>query len=150
MNLKNYTSTVPVNLTVSRIEQLLAEAGASGVSKKYDNGLLTALAFTIKNGLGKDMTIRLPANADAVFETLKQEVRRPRRGTFDKLKDQASRTAWKLMQDWIAVQISLIQMQQADVIEVFLPYVWDGERTFYHALKAGGFKQLPAPSSPGS
>lgn len=145
MNLKNYTSGVPVNLTVSRIEQLLAQAGATGVNKDYANGNLTALAFRIATPSGKVMTIRLPANAEEVFETMRKSIRRPRKGTMDKLKEQASRTAWKLMQDWIQVQISLIQMQQADVMQVFLPYVWDGEQTFYAALKAGGFKQLPAP-----
>lgn len=40
MNLKNYTSSVPVNLTVARIEQLLADAGALGVNKDYASGQL--------------------------------------------------------------------------------------------------------------
>lgn len=149
MNIKNYTSTVAVNLTVARIEQLLAEAGVSSVSKDYEQGTLMALSFCIPVPTGKPMTVRLPANAAAVFETMKKEVKRPRSGTMEKLKEQSRRTAWKLMQDWIAVQISLIQMQQADVIQVFLPYLWDGERTFYHHLKAGGFKQLPAPKAEG-
>jgi hypothetical protein len=140
---------VPVNLTVARIEQLLAESGASSVNKDYEAGALTALSFRILTPSGKPMTIRLPANADAVFDVMKKEVRRPRRGTFEKVKDQAQRTAWKLMQDWIAVQVSLIRMQQADVIQVFLPYIWDGEQTFYHRLKEGGFKQLPAPKAEG-
>src|SRR5689334_5965918 len=145
MNIKNYTSGVPVNLTVAKIEQLLAEAGASGVNKDYEAGRLVALAFRIPTPSGKTMTIRLPANSEAVYDTMKKSVLRPRNGTLERLKDQAQRTAWKLMQDWIQVQISLIQMQQADVMQVFLPYVWDGERTFYHMLKEGGFKQLPAP-----
>ena len=140
MNLKNYTSTVPVNLTVARIEQLLAEAGATGVIKDYTAGVLVALAFRIER-----FTIRLPVNTQAVYDVLVKAVRRPRHGTLTKLREQANRTAWKLMQDWIQVQISLIQMQQADVLQVFMPYVWDGEQTFYAKLKGGGFKQLPAP-----
>ena len=140
---------MPVNLTVARIEQLLAEAGASSISKDYEAGSLSALSFRISVPNGKPMTIRLPANANAVFDTMQKEVMRPRKHTMDRLRDQAGRTAWKLMQDWVAVQISLIKMQQADVLQVFLPYLWDGEHTFYHHLKVGGFKQLPAPKAEG-
>jgi hypothetical protein len=39
-------------------------------------------------------------------------------------------------------QLSLIQMRQADFIQVFLPYVWDGKQTFYQALKASNYKAL--------
>lgn len=146
MNIKNYTSTVPVNLTVSRIEQMLAEAGASAISKSYTAGQLSALSFCIETPNKKLLTIRLPANSQAVYDAMYKQVKRPRSSTVDKLRDQAGRTAWKLMQDWIAVQLSLIHMQQADVLQVFLPYVWDGEQTFYEHLKGSGFKQLPAPS----
>jgi hypothetical protein len=34
-------------------------------------------------------------------------------------------------------------MHQLDPLQVFLPYVWDGQRTYYAALKDGGFKMLP-------
>jgi hypothetical protein len=48
------------------------------------------------------------------------------------------------MQDWVEVQMSMIQTKQADFIQVFLPYVWDEQRkqTFYQALKSSGFKAL--------
>lgn len=59
-------------------------------------------------------------------------------------KEQASRTAWRLIQDWVEVQLSMVQMKQADFVQVFLPYVWDGKRnqTFYAALKECGYKGL--------
>ena len=134
---------MPVSRTVSRIEEMLAEAGASAVSKNYTEGSLIALSFCIETPSRKTLTIRLPANAQAVYDAMAKEVRRPRKDTAVKLREQAQRTAWKLMQDWVAVQLSLIQMQQADVLQVFLPYVWDGEQTFYERLKGSGFKQLP-------
>jgi hypothetical protein len=33
-------------------------------------------------------------------------------------------------------------MRQAEFLQVFLPYVWDGKRTFYSVLKSKGFKML--------
>lgn len=141
--LKNYTSTVPVSRTVSQIEEVLARANATGISKSYDNGRLTALMFHVALPGGKMATIKLPANSESVYKAMLKEVKRPQRGTHERLKDQAERTAWKLMQDWIEVQLSLIMLQQAEWIEVFMPYVWDGERTFYTRIKEGQFKALP-------
>ncbi len=46
------------------------------------------------------------------------------------------------MQDWVGVQMSLIQMHQADTLQVFMPFIWDGKRTFYQAVKDGGYKAL--------
>ena len=69
---------------------------------------------------------------------------------MDKIRDQASRTAWKLMQDWIEIQVSLIEMRQVEFLQVFLPYVWDGQQTYYSYLKEGNFKLLPERSGDGN
>ena len=145
--IKNYTSGVPVSRTLERIEAALVRGGATGISKDYKAGLLEAVCFTTTNpGDGQRIAVRLPANSDGVYNALRQAVKKPRKGTLEKLRDQANRTAWKLMQDWVEIQMSLIAMQQADFLQVFLPYVWDGKRTFYTALKDGGFKLLGAGS----
>lgn len=145
MNLKNYTSGVPVEKTVSRIEQVLAKAGASGISKEFSgSGDIESMTFRIEMGHGQ-VAIRLPANSSQVYDAMKKSIKRPRSGTMVKLQDQARRTSWKLMQDWVEVQCSLIAMKQADVMQVFLPYVWDGEKTFYQFIRDGNYKMLPAP-----
>lgn len=36
----------------------------------------------------------------------------------------------------------MIQMKQADTLQVFLPYVFDGKRTYYQALKESNFRGL--------
>lgn len=143
--IKNYTSGVPVDRTLAKIEAALVRGGATNVSKDYKDGMLSAVCFVVVNPqTGQRMSVRLPANADGVYQAMRASVKRPRAGTLEKLREQASRTAWKLMQDWIEVQMSLIQMQQAEFLQVFLPYVWDGKKTFYTALKDGGFKMLTA------
>ena len=57
-------------------------------------------------------------------------------------KDQAERTAWKIVQDWVEVQMSMIQMRQAEMLQVFMPYLWDGKETFYSRVKGDGFRML--------
>lgn len=89
-----------------------------------------------------EVNIRLPANADAVRAVMMKKVIRLRPSTVNRIQEQADRTAWKLMQDWVEVQLSLIKLNQAEFLQVFLPYIWDGNRTFFTALKDNGFKHL--------
>lgn len=147
MNLRNYTSEVPAERTIGNIESRLAAAGASGISKLYGiNKRVTSIVFHIDLG-NRQISIRVPANVGACFETMWKEYslkhRRYQEGAKARLMAQAERTAWRIVEDWIDVQISMIHMKQAEFLEVFLPYVWDGKQTLFETTKAGGFKALP-------
>lgn len=142
MILKNYTSDVPASRTIARIEELLAKAGVNGVNKVFLSGRVASLTFSVTLPQSKTITIRLPANVEPVYTALRKKISKPRAGTDQRLLDQAERTAWKLMQDWVEVQLSLIAMNQAEFLQVFLPYVHDGRRSFYDAIRGDGFKAL--------
>ena len=149
MNIKNYTSNVPIERTISHIEQRLAESGADGIMKEYTTGQLTALSFRVTLPEdGQKVSVRLPANVEGVYVSLSKEVRKPRAGTLERIREQAGRTAWKLMLDWCEVQLSLIAMQQAEFRQVFLAYILtDGKRTFFDRLKKDNFLALGPPKS---
>jgi hypothetical protein len=161
MFLKNYTSSVPVSETINRIEKVLIRCGVSGITKEYSgrNGEIAALTFHIKLEGTREVAIRLPADKERALEALWLDYANGDELSHDgksiagspykkkKRRDfaaQAERTAWKIIQDWVEVQMSMIQMKQADVVEVFLPYIWDtGSRTtLYGRLKTSGFKAL--------
>ncbi len=38
--------------------------------------------------------------------------------------------------------MSMIQMKQAETLQVFLPYVYDGRQTYYDAMKTANFRGL--------
>jgi len=143
--LKNYTSTVSVGRSVQHIEDCLVRHGARNIMKEYDNQKrLAGIAFII--GVeGRDMPFRLPARAENCEKILKGAVRRPKEGTYDRIREQAERTAWKIVSDWIDVQMSLIELEQAEFLEIFLPYVYfpESRQTFFQRVKEGGFKMLP-------
>jgi hypothetical protein len=61
---------------------------------------------------------------------------------MQRIREQSAKTAWKLQQDWVEVQLSMIQMGQAEMLQVFLPYVFNGRQTYYEALSERGFKGL--------
>lgn len=60
------------------------------------------------------------------------------------IKEQAARTAWKLLADWIDIQLSLVELDQVEMLEIFMPYIYDAvkEQTFFERMKDSGFKLL--------
>lgn len=145
MNIKNYTSGVPAEKSISRIEKILVEMGATSVNKQYEGKKIVSITFLIAVN-GNTIPFKLPAKASEVYDVLRDEIKRPRGGTLEKLMEQSERTAWKLVCEWVEIQMSMIKLKQADFIEVFLPYVYDyaNNKTFYQSIKDGGFKQLPS------
>ena len=141
MNLKNYTTEVPANRSIENIEKLLVSAGATNIMKEYGpSGNCSALSFIL---VMKNMKLpfRLPAKVQNVFVWLKK--RKPQ--TSDKnLLAQAERIAWKQQYDWVHLQLTLIELDQAEKLELFLPYLYDIQKgeTYYEKIKAGGFKAL--------
>lgn len=135
MNLKNYTSQVPVFQTISRIEYLLIQAGAKAIGKDYENAKVSSVTFQLSIN-GKDQIVRLPANIQKVNALLRKAY--PKRSPESVLQ-QAERTAWKLQQDWLEIELSLIQMQQKEAGEVFMAYLWDGQRSYYALAKERGY-----------
>lgn len=142
--IKNYTSSVPASTSVNYIEQKLVAHGATNIIKRYSpDKILVSIMFQIDRG-GSLIPVCLPARVDAVERALKKAIRKPRPGTLERVREQAARTAWKIISDWVDVQFAMIQLEQAEFIEVFLPYVWspEKEQTFFEVVKAGNYKML--------
>lgn len=150
MFIKNYTSETPAHITIGRIEQRLIACGVNGITKEYSgSGKIAAIVFHL-NLDGKRNSVRLPADETAVQKSLHADwmAQSPKsKKTVADFADQAERTAWKLMQDWTEVQLTMVQLQKKDFREVFLAYLWDGERTFFQQIVDSGYKQLPEKSS---
>lgn len=160
MFLKNYTSEVPVSQTIHRIEDVLIRCGVSGIMKEYGStaGDIKAITFKIELTAGCPMTVRLPVNVeraqDALFqdyadgEKLSDDGRKiidhytRKKKKWSEFRQQAERTAWRITQDWVEVQMSMVQMKQADFREVFMPYIWDGKQTFFNRVADAGFRAL--------
>jgi hypothetical protein len=162
MFLKNYTSEVPVSQTIYRIEQVLIQCGVTAIAKDYGLGAkVVAITFKVDGPDGHPMAIRLPANEAAAQEALWKDyigddllpdgkLKWPsrKRRTKESFKDQGERTAWRIVKDWVEVQMSMIQCGQADILQVFLPYVFDGKVTYYQALKEAKFAGLLQAQNP--
>ena len=53
-------------------------------------------------------------------------------------REQAERTAWRNIRDWILAQMAFVEAGNVEVDEVFLPYLTDGKgKTLYQVYKDG-------------
>lgn len=163
--LKNYTSDAPVSESIRRIEQVLLQCGVTGIMKEYSaSQKIVAITFRVITGEdGQPRMIRLPAKekeaTDALFllyadgATISKDGQRIEGYSRKRLKrkdfvEQGERTAWRIVKDWVEIQMSMISLGQADVMEVFLPYAWDGKRTYYQMLKESNYAGLLQQGSP--
>ncbi len=125
MPIMNYTTKVDVFATLGEIQGQLVKHGAKKIMQDYDDdGHITALSFLIDTPNGP-RGIRLPANVDAVRNVLtKQKVKCDR--------DQAERVAWRILKDWVAAQMAILESEMVQMDEIFLPYMLNdkGETLF--------------------
>jgi len=141
--IKNYTSSVPVERTISYIEMELIKIGINHIEKVYKDGFPEKIIFSISLPDVKRLSFRIPANVDTTAEILKGV---PQYKGFDreKLLAQARRTSWRLVYNWIEIQVAMVQLQQVDAVQVFLPYMYDQktEKTFYEEIAKNNFRML--------
>lgn len=143
MNIKNYTSTVPAMNSAAAIEQLLVEAGATSVSKWYEDKQLAGFLFQLPVQ-GQALVFRLPACAEAVTQLMLQARPRANAQQRQSIRAQAWRTAWRTLHEWVQIQVSMIQLRQVEPLQVFLPYTYNEAtgRTFYQQVQQQGPKLL--------
>ena len=141
MAILNYTTQIDANKTVAEIQSILARKGARQISVEYDEGLPAALCFQI---IFQEQPVffRLPCNVEGVYNSL-WKAKIP---SSKKTRQQARRVAWRIIKDWTEAQLAIVESNQAQMTEVFLPYALDNQgNTFFQAftesrklLTAGG------------
>ncbi|MBF0554298.1 MAG: hypothetical protein HQK96_07005 [Nitrospirae bacterium] len=138
--IKNYTSEVPAAKSIAHIEHRLVEHGANNILKIYEEKRLAGISFTVTVS-GSDIPFRLPARIDRVGKRLLSTVKKMHKGTEQRILEQAERTGWKLLSDWVDIQMSLIELDQVELMEVFMPYIYNHkkEQSLFEQMKSIGF-----------
>lgn len=146
MPILNYTTKVPADKTASEIMAMLAAHGARQVMMDFgDDHQPVALKWRLETG-GDSLAFSLPINVDKVFEVLTRQ--RVLTNSPDRRREQAQRTAWRIVKEWVGAQLALIETEMVSMDEVFLPYMLAGERTLYQVLVENRFRALPTVEPP--
>ena len=146
MPLKNYTTQVPVERTIAEIEKLLAKFGATDIWKQYESGNVKRINFVINTAMG-EIPFKLPANVEAVRAVLMEKRKRGLKSISEsKAADinHARRVCWRIIKDWIYSQLSLIELEQIKIEQVFLPYAVNVKtnKTLFEHFTESGFAML--------
>lgn len=142
MAILNYTTSIQAGKTVGEIQQMLANAGAQSVSIQYDDDAMpAALTFTI-TFCGKPLPFKVPCNADGVYKAI-CKTRLPK---SQKTVAQARRVAWRIIKDWTEAQLAIVESEQAQMAEAFMPYALDtaSGQTMFERFTESTQKQLTA------
>jgi hypothetical protein len=143
MNIKNYTSTVPAMNSAAAIEALLVEAGATSVSKWFEDKKPKGFLFQLPVK-GRMLVFRLPANEEKVAALMLKKAPRADATKRLSIRAQAQRTAWRTLHEWVQIQVAMILIEQVEPLQIFLPYNYDEGtgRTFYDQVQDGSVKLL--------
>lgn len=130
MPIKNYTSKVDVYTSLGEIQGALLKSGAKKIMVDYDDGEPIGVAFAIETARGiRGFT--LPAPVEGTLRAFQKQ-----RVSADE--EQAKRTAWRNVRDWVMAQMALVESCDVPVDQVFLPYLTDRTgQTLYEAYSAG-------------
>lgn len=140
--IKNYTSTVPIERTIASIEKELVKIGVTHIEKSYSDGVPVGIIFTV-DLQKKKVSFKIPSNIDAAYDVI-IKIPAYKRKSKTWLKAQAGRTAWKIILNWVEVWVSMVQLKQAEAMQMLLAFAYDKKtnQTFYEKVSGDGYKML--------
>lgn len=150
MPILNYSTEVAPERTVGEITSLLARKGAQSITQDFfGDGRVKAVSFIMAVG-GLPTRFVLPVNTDGVAGVMLRDkpynTSRHRGGSEQykrKVRARAEWVAWRILKDWVAAQMALIESGQAEAAQVFLPYATEQSgRTIYEMFIENNQKQL--------
>lgn len=136
MPIKNYTTKVPADRSISEIQQALVKHGATGLLYEYEKGTgkIEALRFVLAIN-ERNVTFSLPVNWRRFQEVLKKD--RIKRWDDE---EYVYRVSWRCIRDWVLAQLALYETQIVELPQVFLPFATDRKgKTIYESVASGQF-----------
>lgn len=126
--LKNYSTTIPAQKTVTEIMNLLIELGAVNFGIVKDNGIISAISFTLEVR-SFHLSFRVDARPNGVNRVLQEQGAERRFLTNSHCRD----VAWRIVRDWIAITIATVQIGAIEPAEAFMGFMLapKSNATFY-------------------
>lgn len=132
---------VETSRTIGEIQKLLSFYGATAIETRYQKGEIVGLSFTIMVKT-QEVPFVLPCRWKPIFTRLQGKRRRERDRIKADSRDQAQakKIAWRQTLRWVEAQMAFVENEQAQVQEVFLPFMLakDG-KTLYSYIEEKQF-----------
>lgn len=140
----NYHTKISAEQTIAEIQRMLAQNGANAVMTEYGpESTVSAVSFRLEHQ-GVQVSFRLPANIDPIYVLVQRHGDRPKHRT----REHATKVAWRIIRQWIEAQLAIVQCEQVEMVEAFLPFAQDPETgdTVYQRLAKDNFALLTGPT----
>jgi hypothetical protein len=139
----NYSTVIDPMKSAGECMGLLVAHGASAIGTTYSSGFPTGLTFVLDTAWGP-RRYSLPINIDGTHKALLKAYRDRKIPQRFATSEQARRVGWRVLKDWLEVQIALVEAGVAEFTQVMLPYVHvDGdEQTLWERYVANEQKAL--------
>lgn len=127
----NYTTKIDPEQTIGEIQKMLSRYNVEAMMTNYDGPYVSGVSFRIRID-GRQLSFQMPCNWRAVVEIFKKQgIRLKHGGTVE---EQAIRTAWRIIKDWVEAQLALVEINMTTLPQVFLPYaiMRDGRTLYEH------------------
>lgn len=141
MPILNYTTKIDAWKSVNEIQQILSKHGVSHFAIKNEGSFPVALTFSI-DYKGLPMNYLLPCNHEGVLRAMKRDRKIP---NSHKNSEQALRTSWRIIKDWVEAQLAIVEAELAPIQEVFMQRLiinQAGETLSDKILNSNGIKLL--------
>lgn len=116
MPILNFTTKIDAWKTVNEIQQILAKHNVSHFSIKNQGSFPVALSFTV-NYKNTPLNFLLPCNHEGVLACLKRDHKVP---SGSKNSEQALRTSWRILKDWVESQMAIVDAELAPIQDIFM------------------------------
>lgn len=139
MAIKNYSTSIGFNRTISEIEKILGNYDCTQISKVLEDGDPVALYFTIPFK-GHPINYKMPTRWKRVHKILQNTKQCSKR---QKSERHAKNVAWRNIKDWIDSQTALMEAEMVEIQQIFLPFMVDQQdQTVYDRFLEQGPKLL--------
>lgn len=149
-----HTTKVPPEQTAGQITGLLVQLGADDISTKIEEGRIAGMSFTVQIE-GQRLAYRLPIRWRPVYEQMLKEREAARRTSkplepevVANIEAQSRRTAWRIVLEWLKVQMAFVETGARNALEVFMADLIvekAGDMTLGELVAQKGVRALLAP-----
>lgn len=137
MPLANYTTKIEAAETIAEIQKMLASFGANSISLHYENGKASAIDFVLKLD-GYPLRFLLPQSTAAAHKVLSGQ----RVKAYHRTVTHAESVSWRILRDWVRAQLAMVELKQAEIAQVFMPYAMVADQPVYKTFREQRMKQL--------